>query len=265
MIDKKLERIDKEVDKLKIRIKDANEFKVRDEVFDVPTLKALYYLASRNIIGALGGVISTGKEANVFHALGPSQAELAVKIYRIQTSDFKAMQDYITGDPRFQNIRRTKKDIVFAWTKKEYRNLIRACKAKVRVPEPKGYERNILVMEFMGHGGVPFPLLKGAVNEIEDIEAVYNVTIKYIKRLYTDADLVHADLSEYNILYDRQNGPIFIDMGQSVTLNHPNAEEFLQRDLRNIIKFFSENGVYASFEKTLKEIKDDREHKGPVR
>ena len=133
----------------------------------------------------------------------------------------------------------------------------------MRVPEPKGYERNILVMEFMGHGGVPFPLLKGAVNEIEDIEAVYNVIIKYIKRLYTDADLVHADLSEYNILYDRQNGPIFIDMGQSVTLNHPNAEEFLQRDLRNIIKFFSENGVYASFDKTLKEIKDDREHKGP--
>jgi RIO kinase 1 len=264
LIERKLKRIDTEVDKLRIRRKDANEFKVREEVFDVPTLKALYYLANHDIIEALGGVISTGKEANVFHALGPSQTELAVKIYRIQTSDFKAMQDYIIGDPRFQSIRRTKKDIVFAWTKKEFRNLMRASKARVRVPAPIDYERNVLVMEFMGHAGIPFPLLKSAVNEIDDIEAVYNVTIEYMKRLYARADLIHADLSEYNILYDRRNGPVFIDMGQSVTLDHPNAEEFLQRDLKNIVNFFSENGVCASFDKTLKEIKDEREHKGPA-
>ena len=120
LIDKKIERIDRDVDKLRIRDKEADDFKVRDEVFDELTLKVLYRLASSGLIQALGGVISTGKEANVFHALGPDKRELAIKVYRIKTSDFKAMQDYILGDHRFAHVKKTKKDIVFAWTKKSF-------------------------------------------------------------------------------------------------------------------------------------------------
>ena len=254
LTEKKIERIERNVDKFRIRYKEADDFKVREEVFDQPTLKALYYLANSGLLQALGGVISTGKEANIFHAFGPDQRELAIKIYRIKTSDFKAMNDYIAGDHRFTHVRRTKKDVVFAWTKKEFRNLKRAFAAHVRVPEPLKYSKNILIMEFMGKDGVALPLLKQAIESLDNLEQVYETTIEFMRRLYRDAHLVHADLSEYNILVDELRNPVFIDMGQSVLTDHPRASEFLQRDVSNIVKFFNESGLAASEATLLSEI-----------
>ncbi|MGA7470897.1 MAG: serine protein kinase RIO [Halobacteriota archaeon] len=253
-IDDKIKRIERDIDELRVRDKEADDFKVRDEVFDELTLKALYRLASTGLIQALGGPISTGKEANVFHAIGQGGRELAIKIYRIRTSDFKAMHDYIQGDYRFANVRKTKKDVVFAWTKKEFRNLTRARKARVRVPEPLKYRENVLVMQFIGRDGVACPLLKHAVENLENVKELYDATIEFMKRLYQDAHLVHADLSEYNILVDDQAEPVFIDMGQSVLVQHPRAQEFLQRDVGNVVKFFNEAGVRASAITVLREI-----------
>jgi RIO kinase 1 len=164
------------------------------------------------------------------------------------------MHDYILGDYRFANVRKTKKDVVFAWTKKEFRNLTRARKARVRVPEPLKYRENVLVMQFIGRNGVACPLLKHAVGNLENVKEVYDATIEFMKRLYQDAHLVHADLSEYNILVDDQAEPVFIDMGQSVLVQHPRAQEFLQRDVGNVVKFFSEAGVRASAITVLREI-----------
>jgi RIO kinase 1 len=254
LTDKKIERIERDVDRFRIRTKEADDFKVREEVFDEPTLKALYRLASSGLLQALGGVISTGKEANVFHALGPDRRELAIKIYRIKTSDFKAMNDYIAGDHRFTHVRRTKKDVVFAWTKKEFRNLNRAFAARVRVPEPLKYSKNILIMEFMGEDGVALPLLKQTIESLDNVEQVYETTIEFMKRLYRDAHLVHADLSEYNILIDELSSPVFIDMGQSVLTDHPRAHEFLRRDVSNVVNFFKESGLAASEVTVLREI-----------
>jgi len=253
-IDAKIKRIERNVDKLRARDKEADDFKVRDEVFDELTLKALYRLASGGFIQALGGPISTGKEANVFHAIGPDGRELAIKIYRIKTSDFKAMHDYILGDYRFANVKRAKKDVVFAWTKKEFRNLTRACKARVCVPKPLKYRENVLVMQFIGREGVACPPLKQAVESLGNIKEVYDATVEFMKRLYQDAHLVHADLSEYNILVDEQAEPVFIDMGQSVLVEHPRAHEFLQRDVNNVVKFFNEAGVQTSPMTVLREI-----------
>ncbi|MGZ7198343.1 MAG: serine protein kinase RIO, partial [Halobacteriota archaeon] len=85
--DERIKRFERAVDALRILNREADDFKVTEEVFDEPTLKALYTLSSNGIVKALGGSISTGKEANVFHALGPDDTELAIKIYRIKTSD----------------------------------------------------------------------------------------------------------------------------------------------------------------------------------
>ncbi len=252
--DERIKRFERAVDALRMRNREADDFKVTEEVFDEPTLKALYTLSSNGVINSLGGSISTGKEANVFHALGPDGTELAIKIYRITTSDFKAMQDYIIGDHRFTHVRRTKKELVFAWTKKEYRNLMRACSARVRVPEPIKYKQNVLVMEFMGKDGVACPLLKHAIATVQDPGSVYKTTLRFMKKLYQNAHLVHADLSEYNILIDREEKPIFIDMGQSVLLDHPYASTFLKRDVKNVVNFFRMAGVHTSEAEALYEI-----------
>jgi RIO kinase 1 len=252
--EKKMKSIDKRIDEYHFKIKDSSDLKAESGVFDTPTLKTLYTLASKGIITALGGVVSTGKEADVFHAIGEGGRELAVKIYRIHTSDFQKMQDYLIGDPRFSNVRGTKKDIVFAWTKKEERNLERAREAGVRAPEPVISERNILVMEFIGHDGVAAPRLKDI--RLEDPGRIYEIVAEYMRLLYRKARLVHADLSEYNILL-YEDVPIIIDMGQAVMLDHPMSREFLARDIKNIVRYFKKMGVDCSEEKLTAFIMKD--------
>jgi RIO kinase 1 len=253
---------DREFDEFRKRLTDADQFKVRASVFDDATYGALYKLVQDGYIEAFGGPISTGKEANVYTALGgPAAAkilqagaddddpnveassddapEIAVKVYRINASDFRDMWEYIVGDPRFEGIGGRKKDTVLAWTRKEYANLKRARTAGVRVPAPIAVERNVLAMEYIGTETGRAKRL-GEV-DVENPQTAYEVVREYVRRLY-DAGLVHGDLSEYNMVI--QDGElVVIDMGQAVTVHHPNADEFLRRDCRNVANFFARAGL----------------------
>ena len=63
-----------------------------------------------------------------------------------------------------------------------------------------------------------------------------------MKVIYQKAELVHSDLSEYNIMkLDRKL--IFFDFGSAVSIAHPQAEEFLKRDISNINRFFQRRGI----------------------
>lgn len=232
-LEKRLDQFDKRLEEMGVRIKDADQFKVTDDVFDDVTLLALYKLVHKKWLSVIGGPISTGKEANVFYGERDG-AGVAIKIYRIQTANFKTMSSYIVGDRRFSHVKKSKKELVFAWTRKEFSNLARAQEAGLPVPQPLVWDRNILVMSFLGEGEHPYPHLRNA--EIDDPKDVYETIVNDIDILYNKAELVHADLSEFNILYGDQ--PYLIDMGQSVTRDHPRALPFLMRDIRNINRFF---------------------------
>ena len=228
------EQFDRAIADLGIRVRDVDQEKVREDVFDEVTLLALYKLSHRGWFSALGGSISTGKEANVF--LGEREGkDIAIKIYRIRTADFRAMSGYLTGDRRFGAVRRTRKEIVFTWTRKEFANLSRAWDVGIPVPEPLVFDRNILIMEFLGKNGKPYPLMKYA--EIPDPEGTYESIVGAMEDLFQKAGLIHGDLSEFNILMGER--PYLIDMGQSVTWDHPEALRFLLRDIRNVNRFFS--------------------------
>lgn len=232
-IDKELDRFDQRLEEMGVRIKDANNLKVREDVFDEVTLLALYKLVHKKWFSVLGGSISTGKEANVFYAERDGVG-VAIKIYRIQTANFTTMSSYIMGDRRFSHVKKAKKELIFAWTRKEFSNLVRARDAGIAVPEPLVWDRNILIMSFLGEGEIPYPQLRNV--DLEDPAETYAQIISTINTLYKKAELVHADLSEFNILYSDQ--PYLIDMGQSVTRDHPRALPFLMRDIRNINRFF---------------------------
>jgi len=253
MDEKKIQKIDRQIEQFSIRNKDADDYKVRGDVFDNATLKILYKFANKGVITAMGGVISTGKEANVFHAIGQEDEELAIKIYRLATSNFKAMQDYLLGDPRFSSIKTDKRSIIFAWTKKEFRNLKRSCEVGIPAPFPIASEKNILIMKFIGKDGVGAPRLKDIGPDLCEPEANFDKISGYVVDLYNKAGLVHGDLSEFNILY--MDEPILIDMGQAVTLDHPMAEEFLRRDIKNLIRFFKKLGVKCDEEEVIKRVK----------
>ena len=262
-------RRDREFSQFRERIKDADQFKVEASVFDDATYGALYKLVQDGHIDAFGGPISTGKEANVYTALSGSEArgtsdessgdgeaprghEVAVKVYRINASDFTDMRDYLDGDPRFEGIGSDKKKVVTAWVRKESSNLTRARRAGVRTPEPIAVERNVLVMEYLGTDAGRAKRLS-EVN-VENPQTAYEVVKEYLRRLY-DAGLVHGDLSEYNIVF--HEGQLYIiDLGQAVTIHHPNAEEFLERDCRNVANFFARQGAEASPEELLAYVRE---------
>ncbi|HEY9245922.1 MAG TPA: serine protein kinase RIO [Candidatus Methanoperedens sp.] len=259
--DNKLRRMDERIDEFRMRMKDSSRKEVFGDVFDTATLMALYDLSRKGFIDALGGSVSTGKEANIFHAIASKDgiSEVAVKIYMISTANFNAMKEYILGDPRFAGIKRAKRDIIFAWAKKEFKNLSRAESAGVRVPKPYIVKRNILLMEFIGKDGVPMPQLKDAALTVDEADHIFDYMVKYMKLLYLEAKLVHADLSEYNILIDmNKKEPVIIDMGQSVTTSHFNADAYLRRDVGNILRFFNKFNIRMNEDEMIAIIKEEK-------
>ncbi len=236
--DKNLKKLDKKLQQVIDRI--GVDLKTEDEVFDKYTISTLEKIISRRLIDTLDFPISTGKEGNVFRALTPNNKFLAVKIYRISTSTFKHISKYIVGDPRFKSIHKNRKDIIHAWTKKEYKNLSRLKEINVNAPKPILFLNNVLVMEYIGTKEKPAPLLKDT--DINNPEKIFNKIIDFISKMYKKAELVHADLSSFNILIHEKK-PYLIDLGQAVLKDHPSSKEFLKRDIENIAKYFKKYNV----------------------
>lgn len=247
--DKSLKKLDRELQSLISRV--GNDRKTEDEVFDKSTLHIIEKLISDHIIDIIDFPISTGKEGNVFRALTPGKKHLAIKIYRTNTSTFKHISHYIIGDPRFKSIRNTRRDIVFAWTKKEFKNLERARHSGVRSPKPVYFNKNVLVMEYIGDYKHPAPMLKDVL--LKDPEKVFLEIVDFISNMYKKAEMVHADISAFNVLIYR-NKPYLIDFGQGVLLEHPNSQEFLKRDVHNIVSYFKKLNIRADENKIYNNI-----------
>lgn len=231
-------------------IKDENTRSVFDEVFDKATLNSVYELARKKYYEEIEFVISTGKEGNVFRCKSGKNF-YALKIFKVNTSDFRHMNQYIVGDERFKEIKKDKLEIIKLWTKKEYRNLEEFTKARIRVPLPIASNRNCLLMEFIGKEGIAAPRVKD--KPFLDPEKQYHILCEYMGKM-VKAKLIHADLSEYNILNNEEE-MVIIDVGQAVTTMHPMAREFFERDIQNLSKYFSKQGVDTNYEKMYAEIK----------
>jgi len=247
--DKRLKKLDKQLESLISRI--GVDRKTQDEVFDKKTLHTFEKLFSDRVIDILDFPISTGKEGNVFRGVTPKKKFVAVKVYRINTSTFKHISGYILGDPRFKSIRKSRKDIIYAWTKKEYKNLERLKKIGVRAPRPIISINNVLVMEYIGDSERPAPLMKDV--KLENPEEIFKILIDSISKMYKKAELVHGDISAFNILM-HDNKPVLIDLGQGVLTEHPNAQDFLKRDIHNIVSYFKKFGIRADENKIFEKI-----------
>ena len=212
--------------------------KVINEVLDKPTVFALYDLIKSKIISYVNGVVKAGKESVLFWAVGENETDLALKVYLVSTSNFKKRAQYIEGDPRFSRIKKGTKNLVYLWAQKEFRNLSLCYDKGIPVVKPIHISKNILVMEFVGKNGVPAKTLLESKIDMKD----YHSAISLLGRLYKEASLVHGDFSEYNI-FKTEDGLVLFDLGSAVNLNHPNAINFLKRDINNISKFFANRGL----------------------
>ncbi|TIB88200.1 RIO1-domain-containing protein [Wallemia mellicola] len=189
--------------------------------------------------------------ANVYHGSAPpldstSQGvQLAIKIYKTSILVFKDRDRYVTGEFRFRKgyAKSNPRKMVKLWAEKELRNLKRLWEIGIRCPQPIEVRDNVLVMEFFGtEDGWASPRLKDAQIASSKFPKLYAQLMVTVRKIYRACRLVHADLSEYNILY--HNSQLYIiDVSQSVEQEHPAAFDFLRSDLRNIESFFSKAGV----------------------
>jgi RIO kinase 1 len=219
--------------------KDSNQRKVMEEVFDRVTLLAIEDLVARKDLGYLNGVVNSGKEARVYYGVDADGKPVAVKIYLTASSDFRKRLGYIAGDRRFANIPSNTRSVIYLWTRKEFKNLQLAESAGVRVPSPLAFHKNIIVMEYIGVPPQPAPTF--AESEVDEED--YDWTFRAVAQLRREAKLVHADLSEFNIFKWGAERVLF-DMGSAVLLSHPQSEEFLRRDVTNMVRFFRKRGIF---------------------
>lgn len=221
-------------------VKEQN--KVDTGIFDDRTMVFLSKFYNKGIIGQLLFAVARGKEADVYIASAGESEDVKgkqyviIKFFRVETSSFFKMEDYIIGDPRFNKIGRSKIAIVKTWCKKEFGNLMVAREAGVNSPAPYMFNGSVLAMEFIGaDDGTVSPMLKDTT--VESPEIFLDNILHQVRLLYK-SNLVHADLSEFNILV-KDNQPYIIDLGQAVSVKHPNAIEFLERDIRVVLNYFS--------------------------
>jgi RIO kinase 1 len=247
-LDKKYDKDNESFDK---KYRKKNKHKTEDRstvegVLDLSTSKEIYRLQMNGVFNQFFGIISTGKESNVYYATHKDssdediQKHIAIKIYRTRTLDFKKIKLYIEGDIRFAKSGHKSHQIIQTWALKEYKNLSRAFEQGMQVPEPYFVKRNILGMQLIGDAGRAAPQLRQVrMVSHEEIQDIFDQFLTQLDLLWTKAKLVHGDLSAYNVLYWNKK-IYFIDMGQAVLSNHMYADSFLLRDIQNILDYFSD-------------------------
>ena len=185
---------------------------------------ALMTLTRNGTISALGSKIGEGKESVVYEALG--LGPVVIKFHRVGQRSFSSARlnrDYMPEEGHCPWLIASRRS-----AEREYQALI-ALHPKVSVPLPIGQNRHTVVMAL-----ITGPNLNHCrVEEPEEVldEILTNAGIAYHE------GIIHADLSEYNILME-EGRCVIIDWPQWVGITHPNAASILERDIDNILTFF---------------------------
>lgn len=245
------------------RLHEDKEKSTAEHAVDKRTRLILHKIVNAGTLEEINGVISIGKEAVVLHAKGgketplnqntiqkPIPENVAIKVFKSVTSEFKNREQYIADDYRFESRFKKVNSKKFSnlWAEKEMRNLERLHRVGIACPEVVLLRKHILMMRFIGSttetGGSDASaapklsdyLCRSEVKLPTQVRA-FQQTVEIMKKMYTEARLVHADLSAYNLLW-HENKVWVIDTAQAVEPQHPKALEFLYRDCLNICKFF---------------------------
>ncbi|OBT95983.1 protein kinase rio1 [Pseudogymnoascus verrucosus] len=249
--------------------KDKSDRATSEQVLDPRTRMILLQMINRGVVSEINGCLSTGKEANVYGALSvspptaedpePTPLHRAIKVYKTSILVFKDRDRYVTGEHRFRGgyNKSSNRAMVKVWAEKEMRNLRRLFAAGIPCPEPIYLRLHVLAMEFLGDKkGWAAPRLRdaemhGTADEVDERwRVLYLELVGLMAKMYQVCKLVHADLSEYNVLY--HNSRLFIiDVSQSVEHDHPRSLEFLRMDIKNVSDFFRRKNVDTLSEQAL--------------
>ncbi|MGB5101517.1 MAG: RIO1 family regulatory kinase/ATPase [Methanothrix sp.] len=211
--------------------------------FDAYDLLALSDLVKRGTVKAFGERIGVGKESVVYEALG--EMHLAIKFHRQGRTSFKhirRLRDHLTDQTKVPWI------YAAALAARHEFAIMEKLYPIVSIPRPFAVSRHVLAMEFVS--GL-------ALNRItlSDPENGLNMILGEVAAA-RELGIIHADLSEFNIMVD-ESGPKIIDWPQAVEVIHPHAQELLERDLVNVLRFFERKyRIKMPLEKALKIVEE---------
>ncbi len=223
---------------------------------------ALRGLIVRGVIERIGDRIGSGKESEVYLAVAPTGERLTVKMHR-------------EGSAPFRRIKRTRSFAVdLSWGsmlqvakilgEREFKVLVELHGRGASVPEPIAWNRHAVVTRYIESGvelSVRPPLSRG------DAVQVLRTVLSTLRIAYTEAGVVHGDLSEYNVVVALVEGePVrayVIDWPQYVYKDEPHAEELLERDVYYITRFLRKiYGVETDPEEALRYVKGETDDPG---
>jgi RIO kinase 1 len=240
-------------------------------------LSSLRTFYDRGLITDVLSVVKGGKEASVYRcAAEPATGEtlLAAKVYRPRkfrnlSNDAMYRQGRAILDPYGQDhdfardqrvARAVGKKTAFgmqvrhtSWLMHEFTALEQLHQAGAAVPKPVASGENAILMSFHGNERVAAPTLNQVGLEREEAELLFHNLMQNI-RLMLEHQMVHGDLSAFNILY--WEGEItIIDFPQVINLQTNEKAYFvLQRDVQRICEYFARQGVECDPEATMEEL-----------
>jgi RIO kinase 1 len=208
--------------------------------------------------------IKTGKEASVF--LGKnSEGWVAVKMYTdLRVRSFKRDASYregrFIGDARIEKAIRQGSEAgldahQILWVQEEFRQMQHLDQHGVSVPKAIAVNGISIVMEFIGdENGNPAPRISDLKLERDEAEEAFRQSIQNLKRIVASGR-VHGDYSTFNILWHTEKA-VVIDFPQVIEFkNNPNANTFLERDVRSLCTSFRKQGVKADAAKILRDVR----------
>jgi len=190
---------------------------------------AINTLVKAGVIDSFGQSLGVGKEADVYDALSPDSKRIAVKFHRLGRISFRQTR-------RKRGYTREHSSWLFqshVSAEKEFQAMQLVYKNGVSVPEPIRQNRHVIAMG----------MIEGAelskYREIQKPEKILKEILRNVRKAYLKAHVIHADLSEYNIILKPDGRLLIIDWPQYVMTDHANAAELLERDLKNVLSFFN--------------------------
>jgi len=190
---------------------------------------AINALVKAGVIGSFGQSLGVGKEADVYDALNADEKRIAVKFHRLGRISFRQTR-------RKRGYTREHSTWLFQShlaAEREFQAMKLVYENGVSVPEPISQNRHVIAMG----------MIEGAqLSKYKDIgnpEKVLKEILQNLRKAYLKAHLVHADISEYNIILKPDGHLLIIDWPQAVKTDHANAADLLDRDIKNVLTYFS--------------------------
>lgn len=203
---------------------------------------ALQLLLKRESIYSVGTIIGVGKESDIYAVSDNKGVQKVLKIHRLGRTSFRTVKnnrDYLKNKETSNWMYLSR-----LAAEKEYEFMTILHRHGFIVPTPYDALRHCVLMEW----------IKGYcmkhIKKYPSYKKLYSDLMLFIVKL-ANHGLIHCDYNEFNIIIrdeedakNHETGFVVIDFPQCVSIEHPDAKFYFDRDVQGIRDFFAKKFLY---------------------